>query len=142
MPKPSLFCNVQRDVASLPFYSKLNSKRNHWNSHVLPRLLLIGSCQSCVYELFTGCKDNTKTISSLKLISPFSYSWSIYILQVLCFMTVFTFMLPCDNGAKVAIGLTVFLSLYVLQLAIAENIPEADSLPLISKCHCKTTMTK
>ncbi len=42
-------------------------------------------------------------------------------------------MLPCDNGAKVAIGLTVFLSLYVLQLAIAENIPEADSLPLISK---------
>ncbi len=48
-------------------------------------------------------------------------------------MTVFTFLLPCDNGAKVAIGLTVFLSLYVLQLAIAENIPEADSLPLISK---------
>ena len=48
-------------------------------------------------------------------------------------MTVFTFLLPCDNGAKVAIGLTVFLSLYVLQLAIAENIPEADSLPLISQ---------
>ena len=58
LPKPSLFCNVQRDVASLPFYSKLNSKCNRWNSHVLPRLLLIGSCQSCVYELFTGCKRN------------------------------------------------------------------------------------
>ena len=26
LPKPSLFCNVQRDVASLPSYSKLNSK--------------------------------------------------------------------------------------------------------------------
>ena len=37
LPKPSLFCNVQRDVASLPFYSKLNSKCNHWNSHVLLR---------------------------------------------------------------------------------------------------------
>ena len=24
LPKPSLFCNVQRDVASLPSYSKLN----------------------------------------------------------------------------------------------------------------------
>ena len=57
-------------------------------------------------------------------------------------MTVFTFMLPCDNGAKVAIGLTVFLSLYVLQLAIAENIPEADSLPLISKCHRYNINTK
>ena len=55
---------------------------------------------------------------------------------MLCFMTVFTFLLPCDNGAKVAIGLTVFLSLYVLQLAIAENIPEADSLPLISEQIC------
>ena len=44
LPKPSLFCNVQRDVASLPSYSKLNSKRNRWNSHVLPHLLLIGSC--------------------------------------------------------------------------------------------------
>ena len=50
--KPSL------DDASLPSYSKLNSKRNRWNSHVLPRLLLIGSCQSCAYELFTGCKHN------------------------------------------------------------------------------------
>ena len=26
LPKPSLFCNVQRDVASLPSYSKLDSK--------------------------------------------------------------------------------------------------------------------
>ena len=26
LPKSSLFCNVQRDVASLPSYSKLNSK--------------------------------------------------------------------------------------------------------------------
>ena len=44
LPKPSLFCNVQRDVASLPSYSKLNSKCNHWNSHMLSHLLLIGSC--------------------------------------------------------------------------------------------------
>ena len=52
---------------------------------------------------------------------------------VLCILTIFTFLLPCDNGAKVAIGLTVFLSLYLLQLAIAENIPESNSLPLIGK---------
>ena len=41
LPKPSLFCNVQRDVSSLPSYSKLNSKCNHWNSHVLPHFLLV-----------------------------------------------------------------------------------------------------
>ena len=44
LPKLSLFCSVQRDVASLLSYSKLNSKHNHWNSHMLLRLLLIGSC--------------------------------------------------------------------------------------------------
>ena len=53
---------------------------------------------------------------------------------VLCSMMVVTFLLPCDSGDKVGIGLTVFLSLYVLQLAIAEHIPESDSIPLISKC--------
>ena len=29
LPKPSLFCNVQRDVASLPSYSKLKSNSSH-----------------------------------------------------------------------------------------------------------------
>jgi hypothetical protein len=52
---------------------------------------------------------------------------------VLCILTLFSFLLPCDNGDKVAIGLTVFLSLYVLQLAIAENMPEANTLPLIGQ---------
>ena len=43
LPKTSLFCNVQRGVAFLLSYSKLNSKRNPRNSHVLPCLLLIFS---------------------------------------------------------------------------------------------------
>ena len=30
LPKPILFCNVQRDVASLPSYSKLNLKCDSW----------------------------------------------------------------------------------------------------------------
>ena len=29
LPKPSLFCIVQRDVASLPSYSKLKSNSSH-----------------------------------------------------------------------------------------------------------------
>ena len=29
LPKLSLFCNVQRDVASLPSYSKLNLNLSH-----------------------------------------------------------------------------------------------------------------
>lgn len=52
---------------------------------------------------------------------------------VLCALNLFSFLLPCDNGNKVGIGLTVFLSLYVLQLAIAKNIPESNTLPLIGR---------
>ena len=29
LPKANLFCNLQRDVASLPSYSKLNSNSSH-----------------------------------------------------------------------------------------------------------------
>lgn len=51
----------------------------------------------------------------------------------LCVLTLATFLLPCDCGWKIAIGLTVFLTLYVLQLLIAENVPDTNSTPLISK---------
>ena len=51
----------------------------------------------------------------------------------LCVLTLATFLLPCECGWKIAIGLTVFLTLYVLQLLIAENVPDTNSTPLISK---------
>lgn len=50
----------------------------------------------------------------------------------LCVLTLATFLLPCECGWKIAIGLTVFLNLYVLQLLIAENVPDTNSTPLIS----------
>lgn len=50
----------------------------------------------------------------------------------LCILTLATFLLPCECGWKIAIGLTVFLTLYVLQLLIAENVPDTSSTPLIS----------
>ena len=65
---------------------------------------------------------------------PLYYSYTIVSpTVVLCILTLFSYWLPCDHGGKVGIGLTVFLSLYVLQLAVAENIPESNSMPLISK---------
>ena len=65
---------------------------------------------------------------------PLYYIYTIVVpTLVLCGLLTGTFLLPCDHGDKVGIGLTVFLSLYVLQLAIAENIPESNSIPLISK---------
>jgi len=64
---------------------------------------------------------------------------------VLCALNLFSFLLPCDNGNKVGIGLTVFLSLYVLQLAIAKNIPESNTLPIIGSyviCICYRVVFK
>ena len=51
----------------------------------------------------------------------------------LCVLTLATFLLPCECGWKIAIGLTVFLTLYVLQLLIAENVPDTNSAPLIGE---------
>lgn len=55
----------------------------------------------------------------------------------LCVLTLATFLLPCECGWKIAIGLTVFLTLYVLQLLIAENVPDTNSTPLIGKILCQ-----
>ena len=44
LPKPSLFSNHKVMLPLCHLRVKLNSKCNCWNSHVLPCLLLIGSC--------------------------------------------------------------------------------------------------
>ncbi|KAH9495404.1 Neuronal acetylcholine receptor subunit alpha-2 [Bulinus truncatus] len=50
---------------------------------------------------------------------------------MLCVLTLASFLLPCDRGEKMAIGLTVFLTLYVLQLRIADNVPDTNSTPIL-----------
>lgn len=51
---------------------------------------------------------------------------------MLCVLTLASFMLPCHKGEKIAIGLTVFLTLYVLQLRIADNVPDTNTTPILS----------
>eukprot|EP00105_Crassostrea_gigas_P015880 XP_011433049.1 PREDICTED: neuronal acetylcholine receptor subunit beta-3 [Crassostrea gigas] len=50
---------------------------------------------------------------------------------MLCILTLASFWLPCHHGEKIAIGLTVFLTLYVLQLLIAENVPDTNTTPVL-----------
>ncbi|XP_046583763.1 neuronal acetylcholine receptor subunit alpha-5-like [Haliotis rubra] len=50
---------------------------------------------------------------------------------MLCILTLVSFLLPCHKGEKINIGLTVFLTLYVLQLLIAENVPDTNSTPVL-----------
>ena len=83
------------------------------------------------YDMFNGKYPQVTLHLHIKR-KPLYYSYTVIApVLVLCILNIFSFILPCDNGEKVGIGLTVFLSLYVLQLAIAENIPESNSLPLI-----------
>lgn len=62
---------------------------------------------------------------------------------MLCILTLASFWLPCHHGEKIAIGLTVFLTLYVLQLLIAENVPDTNTTPVLGSVwnkeayHCK-----
>uniref|UniRef100_G3W2V9 Cholinergic receptor nicotinic alpha 10 subunit n=1 Tax=Sarcophilus harrisii TaxID=9305 RepID=G3W2V9_SARHA len=43
------------------------------------------------------------------------------------------FHLPADSGEKVSLGVTVLLALTVFQLLLAENMPPAESVPLIGE---------
>ena len=52
---------------------------------------------------------------------------------MLCVLTLASFLLPCHKGEKIAIGLTVFLTLYVLQLRIADNVPDTNSTPILGE---------
>ncbi len=45
------------------------------------------------------------------------------------------FMLPCESGEKVTLGLTVLLAYSVFSFNIAENMPEtSEVIPLIGEC--------
>uniref|UniRef100_A0A4X2M6A8 Cholinergic receptor nicotinic alpha 10 subunit n=1 Tax=Vombatus ursinus TaxID=29139 RepID=A0A4X2M6A8_VOMUR len=48
------------------------------------------------------------------------------------------FHLPADSGEKVSLGVTVLLALTVFQLLLAENMPPAESVPLIGKYYMTT----
>ncbi|VDM94123.1 unnamed protein product [Onchocerca ochengi] len=61
----------------------------------------------------------------------------IYNIIVPCFMlsmlTMMQFLLPCDSGEKITLGLTVLLAYSVFSFNIAENMPEtSDVIPLIA----------
>ena len=48
---------------------------------------------------------------------------------------VFVFYLPPESGEKIALGVTVLLSLVVFLLMVSENMPStSDGFPLIGKC--------
>lgn len=44
------------------------------------------------------------------------------------------FILPCESGEKITLGLTVLLAYSVFSFNIAENMPEtSDVIPLVGK---------
>lgn len=49
-------------------------------------------------------------------------------------MSVLEFILPCNSGEKVSLGITVLLSLTVFMLVIAENMPAtSDNIPVLGE---------
>lgn len=49
-------------------------------------------------------------------------------------LTMMQFLLPCESGEKITLGLTVLLAYSVFSFNIAENMPEtSEVIPLIGK---------
>ncbi|XP_054771519.1 neuronal acetylcholine receptor subunit alpha-10-like [Lytechinus pictus] len=54
-------------------------------------------------------------------------------------MSVLEFILPCNSGEKVSLGITVLLSLTVFMLVIAENMPAtSDTIPVLARYYIIT----
>ncbi|XP_071493943.1 neuronal acetylcholine receptor subunit alpha-10-like [Diadema antillarum] len=54
-------------------------------------------------------------------------------------MSMVEFILPCNSGEKVSLGITVLLSLTVFMLVIAENMPAtSDSIPVLARYYIIT----
>ena len=50
-------------------------------------------------------------------------------------MSMVEFILPCNSGEKVSLGITVLLSLTVFMLVVAENMPAtSDDIPILGRC--------
>ncbi|XP_022107578.1 neuronal acetylcholine receptor subunit alpha-10-like [Acanthaster planci] len=54
-------------------------------------------------------------------------------------MSIIEFILPCNSGEKVSLGITVLLSLTVFMLVVAENMPaNSDDIPIIARYYIVT----
>ncbi|XP_033637775.1 neuronal acetylcholine receptor subunit alpha-10-like [Asterias rubens] len=54
-------------------------------------------------------------------------------------MSIVEFILPCNSGEKVSLGITVLLSLTVFMLVVAENMPaNSDNIPIIARYYIVT----
>lgn len=51
--------------------------------------------------------------------------------MLLSILSLFSFCLPPHHGDRISIGLTVFLTLYVLQLLISDNVPDTNTTPIL-----------
>ncbi|XP_072033889.1 neuronal acetylcholine receptor subunit alpha-10-like [Amphiura filiformis] len=54
-------------------------------------------------------------------------------------MSMVEFILPCNSGEKVSLGITVLLSLTVFMLVVAENMPAtSDDIPILARYYITT----
>ncbi|KIH45253.1 hypothetical protein ANCDUO_24710, partial [Ancylostoma duodenale] len=61
---------------------------------------------------------------------------SICLPNVVQILTMMQFLLPCESGEKVTLGLTVLLAYSVFSFNIAESMPEtSEVIPLIGEVH-------
>ena len=56
--------------------------------------------------------------------------------MLLSILSLFSFCLPSHHGDRISIGLTVFLTLYVLQLLISANVPDTNTTPILGILLC------
>ncbi|XP_071950157.1 neuronal acetylcholine receptor subunit alpha-9-like [Antedon mediterranea] len=96
-------------------------------------------------ETFSCCPDKTYASVTFRLEikrRPLFYFLNLVVpCLVISAMSLVEFILPCNSGEKVSLGITVLLSLTVFMLVVAENMPASGSdIPILSRFYIITIM--
>lgn len=87
------------------------------------------------------CKTMVSGVSyvlHIRRLSPFYVINFIVPCALISVLTLLVFLMPEDTGERMAVGVTILLSLAVFFLMVEEKLPVSKNLPLIGKYYCCT----
>lgn len=87
------------------------------------------------------CKAMVSRVSyvlHIRRLSQFYVTNFIVPCALISVLTLLVFMMPEDTGERMAVGVTILLSLAVFFLMVEEKMPVSENLPLIGKYYCST----
>ncbi|XP_033122706.1 acetylcholine receptor subunit alpha-like 1 [Anneissia japonica] len=136
------FGSWQHDTRYIDYFNLTSDASNYEDNGEWQTLKMTNTKE---LESFTCCPGKTYASVTFKLEIkrlPLFYFVNLVVpCLLISAMSLVGFLLPCNSGEKVSLGITVLLSLTVFMLVVAENMPATgNDIPLLSRFYIITIM--